>query len=247
MDSRGTSAVLVADPHGQCERLAARTGIAVPHIAEARHNTRMRIAELREALSTENLTTGFSICVFGSWAREELTPNSDDDWAVLAAEPFAMDNPNVSSAMIIAERRLGEGDQAPGTQSIFGMPFDAPGLINNVGLDADTNTNLTRRMLLLLESQEVAGTVHADVWQSVLTCYLNYGVKDYGTSEKNTQILVSQNNNGRHFAIPCRGGGRALQAAYSGAAGGGGARMARDRASCGHPRGGCCRGCRDFA
>lgn len=179
MDPRGTSAVLVADPHGQCEQLAARTGIAVPHIAEARHNTRIRIAELREALSTENLTDGFSVCVFGSWAREELTPNSDDDWAVLTAEPFAADDPNVAVAMTIAERHLGAGDQAPGIQGVFGAPFDLPGLVNNVGLDADTNTNLTRRMLLLLESREVAGTVHVDAWQRALTCYLNYGVKDF--------------------------------------------------------------------
>ncbi len=145
MDPRGTSAVLVADPHGQCEQLAARTGIAVPHIAEARHNTRIRIAELREALGTENLTDGFSVCVFGSWAREELTPNSDDDWAVLTAEPFAADDPNVAVAMTIAERHLGAGDQAPGIQGVFGAPFDLPGLVNNVGLDADTNTNLTWR------------------------------------------------------------------------------------------------------
>jgi hypothetical protein len=47
------------------------------------------------------------------------------------------------------------------------------------GLDADTNTNLTRRLLLLLESREVSGDAHEECWKRVLGRYLDYGVKDY--------------------------------------------------------------------
>jgi hypothetical protein len=117
--------------------------------------------------------------VFGSWAREELTPGSDDDWAVLATEPFVVEDGEVASAMAIAQRHLGTGDRAPGTQGVFGVPFDLASLVDNIGLDADTNTNLTRRMLLLLESREVAGAVHEHAWRAVLDRYLNYGVKDF--------------------------------------------------------------------
>jgi hypothetical protein len=42
-----------------------------------------------------------------------------------------------------------------------------------------TNTNLTRRLLLLLESREVSGDAHEECWKSVLGRYLDYGVKDY--------------------------------------------------------------------
>lgn len=179
MDSRGASTSLVDDPHGQCGELAQRAGIVLPHIAAAREHTRARVAELRSALSGEDLAEGLSVCVFGSWARDELTPNSDDDWAILASEPFALYDTDVVSAMAMAQRHLGADEQAPGTQGIFGVPFDLVNLVHHVGLDADTNTNLSRRMLLLLESREIAGTVHQHAWQTVLDRYLNYGVKDY--------------------------------------------------------------------
>jgi hypothetical protein len=179
MDSRGASPGVIEDPRGQCELLAARTGIGIPHITKAREHTSERIAELRDALSREGLAEGLSICVFGSWAREELTPGSDDEWAVLTAQPFATYDANVVSAMAVAQQYLGAGEQAPGEQDVFGVPFDLPGLVNNVGLDADTNTNLTRRMLLLLESRELVGTVHEDAWRAALSSYLNYGVKDF--------------------------------------------------------------------
>lgn len=179
MDSRGATAGVVADPRGQCEVLAARVGIALPHIEAARQHTRLRVAELRETLSADRLANGLSICVFGSWAREELTPYSDDDWAVLVKEPFNKDDQGVVAAVAIAQKCLGKDGRAPGTQAIFGGPFDVSTLVDNVGLDRDTNTNLTRRMLLLLESCEVAGTGHTDAWQKVLDRYLNYGVKDF--------------------------------------------------------------------
>jgi hypothetical protein len=179
MDSRGASADLVDDPRGQCELLAERGGISVPRIAEVREHTRERLAGLLSTFRGEDLAEGLSVCVFGSWAREELTPGSDDDWAVLAAEPFAVDDGDVVSAVAIAQRHLGTGDRAPGTQGVFGVPFDLASLVDNIGLDADTNTNLTRRMLLLLESREVAGAVHEHAWQTVLDRYLNYGVKDF--------------------------------------------------------------------
>ena len=51
--------------------------------------------------------------------------------------------------------------------------------MDKVGLDEDTNTNLTRRALLLLESVEAAGSAHAGGRRRVLQRYLNYGVKDY--------------------------------------------------------------------
>jgi hypothetical protein len=179
MDPRGASPGLIEDPRGQCEALAASTGVGIPHIARAREYTNERVAELREAVGQETLADGLSICVFGSWAREELTPGSDDDWAVLAARPFTADDPDVASAMAVAERYLGGGGQAPGSQAIFGVPFDLQALVDNVGLDADTNRNFTRRMLLLLESRALAGTVHEAAWQAVLTGYLNYGVKNF--------------------------------------------------------------------
>lgn len=82
MDSRGTTPFL-ANPRGAWEALVAEVGIEVPHIVSARDHTRERMGEICEHLGSEALAPKLSICVFGSWAREELTPESDDDWAGL--------------------------------------------------------------------------------------------------------------------------------------------------------------------
>ena len=179
MDSRGATAHLADDPRGEWERLAEQTGVMVPHLVQARDHTRNRIAEVRGEFRADSVGEGLSICLFGSWAREELTPGSDDDWAVLSAEPFSNYDSKVVSAMEIAQRHLGADNRARGSQGIFGVPFDLVSLVENVGLDADTNTNLTRRMLLLLESCEVAGAVHHTACTTVLDRYMNYSVKDF--------------------------------------------------------------------
>ncbi len=100
MDSRGASPNLVDDPRGQCELLAERGGIAVPHIAEARGHTRERLAGLHSTLRGEDLAEGLSecVCVFGSWAREELTPGSDDDWASWLPRCALLLSPNNTSS-----------------------------------------------------------------------------------------------------------------------------------------------------
>jgi hypothetical protein len=178
MDSRGAASP-VEDPRGQWEVLASETGVSVPNLFLARDHTKERVAKLTEALAAEEVEPELSLCVFGSWAREELTAGSDDDWALVVPRPFAVYDAAVVSAMAIAQRHLGAGEQAPGSQDVFGVPFDVDGLVEHVGLDADTNTNLTRRMLLLLESREVAGSGHITAWRTVLERYMNYGVKDY--------------------------------------------------------------------
>src|SRR5262249_49463149 len=66
-----------------------------------------------------------------------------------------------------------------GSQQVFGVPFDNHTLVHNIGLDEDTNRNLTRRMLLLLESRELAGTAHRECWDAVLQRYLRFGIKNY--------------------------------------------------------------------
>jgi hypothetical protein len=63
--------------------------------------------------------------VFGSWAREELTPESDDDWALLAAEPFDADEAAIRAGVETAATVLGTEGKAPGAQAVFGVPFDA--------------------------------------------------------------------------------------------------------------------------
>jgi Putative nucleotidyltransferase DUF294 len=178
VDSRGTPG-LAEDPTGHAQMLAQRAGIAIPHIEKARDHTAAALERTREILLAEDVPDSVSVCVFGSWGRQELTPGSDHDWAILTQEPRPADDPDIIRAMEIAGRHLGGDGHAPGSQDTFGVPIDAATLANNIGLEADTNNNLTRRMLLLLESCALTGAVHAASWNTVLDRYMNYGIKHY--------------------------------------------------------------------
>src|SRR6185437_13471932 len=78
------------------------------------------------------------------------------------------------------EQRIGVEERKPGAQGVFGDVVFCDHLVGRIGLDADDNRNLTRRVLLLLESQPVANdSVHRACWERVLDGYLADSVKDY--------------------------------------------------------------------
>jgi len=148
------------------------------HLLDARAHTARRLQEVRKGLAEGSLPSDTTVVLFGSWARKELTRASDDDWAVLV-DGTAGDRADVQQVVELAENYLGYGNRKPGVQEIFGKAISCDELVDRVGLDEDTNTNLTRRALLLLESVEAAGSVHGRCRRRVLERYLNYGVKDF--------------------------------------------------------------------
>lgn len=174
----GSSASLVDDPRGALDRLRERVGVPFEHLAVAATHTAAALQAKAVALGAHELSADMSIVVFGSWARDELTQGSDDDWAVLVARDFGPYDPDVVQAMSLAQSHLGETGKKPGSQAVFGVPFGIDGLVEHIGLDADTNRNLTRRMLLLLESRELRGTVHTRCWSDALERYLRFGIKN---------------------------------------------------------------------
>jgi hypothetical protein len=115
--------------------------------------------------------------LFGSWGRRELTELSDLDWAVLvdgAERELVRPSPKQVEGSIDGEARK------PGPQGVFGTTVFCDHLVERIGLDGDDNKNLTRRMLLLLESVAVANeTSHQSCRERVLYGYLDDSVKDY--------------------------------------------------------------------
>lgn len=112
--------------------------------------------------------------LMGSWGRAEVTAGSDDDFMVLvhgdAQEPV---EPSVDSVAAVL-------DNPPGTQGIFGVPVFSERLVENIGLDGDGNKNLTRRMLLMLESCAVTGRdAYEVVRNELLDRYLDESVKSF--------------------------------------------------------------------
>ena len=158
------------------EQLAERSTGGFPNLTGARELTARRLAIVHERLAGEPADPDACVVLFGSWGRRELTELSDYDWAVLVDGP---ERDGVQPAPRRVESAIGIEGQ-PGSQGVFGTAVFCDHLVERIGLDADDNRNLTRRMLLLLES--VAATdeaVHRRCRQRVLQGYLADSVKDY--------------------------------------------------------------------
>lgn len=177
VDLGSAAATLVDDPTGALDALTERSGLEFPNIRGTRDFTRAAIEKKRAMLAETATPTGTSIVMFGSWARGELTPRSDDDWAVITASEH--DPVAIERALGIARSALGGVGKQPGSQDLFGVHFDVATLVDNIGLDADLNRNMTRRMLFLLESMGLSGDIHAECWSAVLDRYLRFGIKDF--------------------------------------------------------------------
>ena len=164
---------MVQDPTGALERL----GGDFPALTAARARTREQVVARRAAVARLDIDSGASVVLFGSWGRGELTRRSDDDWALLV-EGAPREGVKPEAATLAAEL-IGEA-RPPGRTGVFGGVVFSDDLHSRIGLDADSNANLTRRMLLMLESQPVANdAVHRRIWERVLDGYLEDADRPY--------------------------------------------------------------------
>jgi hypothetical protein len=168
-----------ATPIESLERLS-ETGF--PALRAARERTAGRLAERAALLDGVQLHRNAAVVLMGSWGRHELTAGSDDDYLVLVRglAPHGGWGDEQETAAKVAERfaRDPGGFGAPGRQGVFAEVVYSGDLLR-VGLDDDTNTNLTRRMLLVLES---VAACHADVLAGVrldvIQDYLSDALRD---------------------------------------------------------------------
>jgi hypothetical protein len=159
------------------ETLAEHSAGGFPNLIAARQETARRVGTMRELLSGIELEEGASVVLFGSWGRQELTNDSDDDWAVIVD---GADVTRVSPCMDQIGGLIGQGERRPGPQGVFGDAISCNNLVERIGLEADDNKNLTRRLLLLLESVSVLNDpAHRTCRRRVLEGYLDDSVKSY--------------------------------------------------------------------
>ena len=171
------------DPRGAAELAPARGAVdALPRaeqrcraLLQARRLTETELTALRGRLDGSRLPERAALVLFGSWGRHELTPGSDSDWGlILAPGAPAEDDASVRRAVAYLHEVFADRS-APGRQGYFGCAFSAAPLADRIGLDEDDSRNLTRRMLLLLESVAVDGDdVRLEVRDRVLDRYLQY-------------------------------------------------------------------------
>lgn len=156
------------------ENLAAASGRDFPNLLKARSRTTAGLEDRRSKLAALPHDPDTSIVLMGSWGRAEVTGGSDDDFMVLVNGPEKAEvRPSIDDVKSVLDR-------APGDQGIFGKPVSCDRLVENIGLDQDDNTNLSRRMLFLLESVPATeGDVCSSARARVLERYLDESVKDY--------------------------------------------------------------------
>jgi predicted nucleotidyltransferase len=135
--------------------------------AAAAIHERAHVADLARKL----IPADCSFLTFGSLARDELTKGSDRDWALLidgAAHPRHLDVAKELAKLL--------GDKPPGPTNVFGCPVFSHDLVHLIGGEADTNSNTTRRILLLLESRALVE--HAGVRERVVRHLLHRYVEE---------------------------------------------------------------------
>ncbi|HEY2536082.1 MAG TPA: hypothetical protein VGI24_03755 [Solirubrobacteraceae bacterium] len=115
-----------------------------------------------------------SVVLMGSWGRAEVTSGSDDDFMVLVrSDEHENVHPSVEEVKSILDR-------APGDQGIFGRPVSSHRMVEKIGLEEDQNSNLSRRMLFLLESVHATREgLYNTVREQLLDRYLDQSVKDF--------------------------------------------------------------------
>jgi hypothetical protein len=168
-------------PQGALEELAAHGRSGFPHLIAARDRTEHDLDALRRRLSGVACDPGSAVVMMGSWGRRERTSGSDDDYLVLVdGERPAQDAPAAEPRIERLDGLLGIGEAKPGTQGIFGQQVFVGPMVRQVGLEDDSNANLTQRMLLLLESVPVVGReAYRRALEQVVDGYLAGQAKDY--------------------------------------------------------------------
>lgn len=125
-----------------------------------------------------------SVVVLGSGGRYEVTAGSDADWTYLIDGQAKVHHQ--TTALQIKE--IVEGiSKKPGQEGVFGVMAFSHDLIQYVGGQWDTNANLTRRILLLLESKAIGRPdAYTRVIRATLEQYLN---NDFGWQHGSTKGL----------------------------------------------------------
>jgi predicted nucleotidyltransferase len=143
-----------------------------PAISSAYEETQKQLRLLTDLIEKEMGPTSSesSIVVYGSLARDEYTATSDVDWTLLIdgqSDPKYIKVAQAVSGVLEAQKIRG-----PGQNGSFGMLSISHNLVNHIGGLNDNNSNITQRILLLVESRSVSDDlVRKRVLRSIISRY----------------------------------------------------------------------------
>nr|WP_295884559.1 DUF294 nucleotidyltransferase-like domain-containing protein [uncultured Devosia sp.] len=160
------------------------------NIAEAELRSAEKMQQLAMLLGDLLPTDEGSFVVFGSMARREFTVDSDLDWTIL------IDGRADSLHLQLVHQLRNKLDEAkfkvPGPTEVFGGLVFSHDLVHAIGGDEDTNKNMTRRLLLLLESAAVdapgSHEVRSRIVNAVLSRYVQEDASFIGSNTRADRI-----------------------------------------------------------
>lgn len=149
--------------------------MSLAKIEELKSFTEDKLKEIRDDLGKVLKTKDFSIVATGSYGRKEASEVSDIDLFIIVDD--ATDKTQIDQKVIveIIEKHV---EKETGSTGTFGSSVLVPKyeLLSNYGGEKDTNQNLTRRMLLLLEGTYL---YNKDYFDSIRSDILHMYVKEY--------------------------------------------------------------------
>lgn len=153
-------------------KLAQETGATWPGFELAAQGTINAEDTLRQVLYGEHggrrLSSDASLVLFGSFARREMLDGSDVDWSLLI--DGVVNSSHADQAKVIGTL-IADKLKSPGSSGTFGNLVFSHEMVHRIGGGADSNANLTRRMLMLLESRAFSlskADSSSRVWENVL-------------------------------------------------------------------------------
>lgn len=154
-------------------RLASAAGRDFENLIRARDRTDSGLAGRRDRLTAIEHDEDACVVLMGSWGRAEVTGAATMTSCCWSTIRSGQTSRRVSRQFW--RRSTGRRDR--GTS--LACPCSATNS-SYIGLDRDSNKNLTRRMLFLLESVPMTATeVYSTAFGRILTSYLDESVKDF--------------------------------------------------------------------
>lgn len=140
-----------------------------PNIVSARSLTASTLEQLEVLQFLDSADT--SLIVYGSIGRGEVTHKSDADWVLLLDGQAVPEH--APAAQKAEEAFVGLGLAKPGRTGTFGALVSSHELVHHIAGTRDSNENLTRRILLLLESRAITQPlVRTRVLRHILDRYI---------------------------------------------------------------------------
>ena len=164
--------------HPLLEEAAKELSLPLEHLRGASELSGKLLRGAKDALCVRHPPTqddDMDVAVFGSVARREATSVSDFDFVVVAHHVPRPGRVRITRDLLKGTQQVGEqlGLSNPGATGLFGKVLSAPDLTERIGLEQDSNTNHTRRILLLQESESVyVPRLHEELLRSILERYL---------------------------------------------------------------------------